>query len=117
MRGEKGRTPLLAPACDPGSRSPLTGLGGSALGGHFVCFYFFCRLPKVPVPKSTLSHPKSTLRFTLRFVLPLSWVGYPRRRPKGCGMQSPLGPKVYPKSPSTQSLIRLGQRHVIGSNF
>ena len=23
-------------------------------------------------------------------------VGYPRRRPKGCGMQSPSGPKVYP---------------------
>ena len=36
--------------------------------------------------------------FTLRFVLPRSWVGYPSRRPKGCGMQSPLGPKVYPKS-------------------
>ena len=34
--------------------------------------------------------------FTLRFVLPRSWVGYPRRRPKGCGMQSPSGPKVYP---------------------
>ena len=25
-----------------------------------------------------------------------SWVGYPSRRPKGCGLQSPLGPKVYP---------------------
>jgi hypothetical protein len=36
--------------------------------------------------------------FTLRFVLPRSWVGYPSRRPKGCGMQSPSGPKVYPKS-------------------
>ena len=24
--------------------------------------------------------------FTLRFILPRSWVGYPRRRPKGCGM-------------------------------
>ena len=35
--------------------------------------------------------------FTLRFVLPRSWVGYPSRRPKGCGMQSPSGPKVYPK--------------------
>ena len=34
--------------------------------------------------------------FTLRFVLPRSWVGYPSRRPKGCGMQSPSGPKVYP---------------------
>ena len=33
--------------------------------------------------------------FTLRFVLPRSWVGYPRRRPKGCGMQSPSGPKVW----------------------
>ena len=38
--------------------------------------------------------------FTLRFVLPRSWVGYPRRRPKGCGMQSPSGPKVYPKGRS-----------------
>jgi len=28
--------------------------------------------------------------------LPRSWVGYPSRRPKGCGMQSPSGPKVYP---------------------
>ena len=36
--------------------------------------------------------------FTLRFVLPRSWVGYPSRRPKGCGMQSPSGPKVYPKT-------------------
>ena len=35
---------------------------------------------------------------TLRFILPRSWVGYPSRRPKGCGMQSPSGPKVYPKS-------------------
>ena len=35
--------------------------------------------------------------FTLRFVLPRSWVGYPSRSPKGFGMQSPLGPKVYPK--------------------
>ena len=26
-----------------------------------------------------------------------SWVGYPSRRPNGCGVQSPLGPKVYPK--------------------
>ena len=34
---------------------------------------------------------------SLRFVLPRSWVGYPRRRPKGCGMQSPSGPTVYPK--------------------
>ena len=34
---------------------------------------------------------------TLRFVLHRSWVGYPSRRPKGCGMQSPSGPKVYPK--------------------
>ena len=38
--------------------------------------------------------------FTLRFVLPRSWVGYPCQRPKGCGMQSPLGPKVYPKPTS-----------------
>ena len=29
---------------------------------------------------------------------PRSWVGYPSRRPKGCGMQSPSGPKVYPKT-------------------
>ena len=29
--------------------------------------------------------------------MPRSWVGYPSRRPKGCGMQSPSGPKVYPK--------------------
>ena len=35
--------------------------------------------------------------FTLRFVLPRSWVGYPSRRPKSCGMQSPSGPKVYPR--------------------
>ena len=28
---------------------------------------------------------------------PRSWVGYPSRRPTGCGMQSPSGPKVYPK--------------------
>jgi hypothetical protein len=32
--------------------------------------------------------------FTQRFVLPRRWVGYPRQRPKG--MQSHLGPKVYP---------------------
>jgi len=33
-----------------------------------------------------------------------SWVGYPSRRPKGCGVQSPLGPKVYPiKQRTTQS--------------
>ena len=32
------------------------------------------------------------------FCLAWSWVGYPSRRPKGCGMQSPSGPKVYPKS-------------------
>ena len=36
--------------------------------------------------------------FTLSFVLPRSGVGYPSRRPKGCGMQLPLGPKVYPKA-------------------
>ena len=36
--------------------------------------------------------------FTLRFVLPRSWVGHPSRRPQGCGMQSPSGPKVYPDS-------------------
>ena len=41
---------------------------------------------------------KNTGGFTLRFVLPRSWVGYPSRRPKGCGMQSPSGPKVYPKA-------------------
>ena len=39
--------------------------------------------------------------FTLRFVLPRSWVGYPSLRQKGCGMQSPSGPKVYPKVMNT----------------
>ena len=34
--------------------------------------------------------------FTLRFVLPRSWVGYPSPRQQGCGMQLSLGPKVYP---------------------
>ena len=38
--------------------------------------------------------------FTLRFILPRSWVGYPSRRPTGCGMQSPSGPKVYPSVPA-----------------
>ena len=51
--------------------------------------------------------------FTLRFVLPRSWVGYPSRRPKGCGMQSPSGPKVYPvgngDGPDTSS-------EIVGSN-
>ena len=35
--------------------------------------------------------------FTLRFVLPGVGLATPSRRPKGCGVQSPLGPKVYPK--------------------
>ena len=43
--------------------------------------------------------------FTLRFVLPRSWVGYPRRRPKGCGMQSPSGPKVYPRGFTTSVVL------------
>ena len=33
--------------------------------------------------------------FTLRFVLPGVGLATPSRRPKGCGVQSPLGPKVY----------------------
>ena len=55
--------------------------------------------------------------FTLRFVLPRSWVGYPGRRPQGCGMQSPSGPKVYPKSfPSSSSSSSSSpfQRHFRG---
>ena len=38
--------------------------------------------------------------FTLRFVLPGSWVGYPSATAaerQGWAMQSPSGPKVYPK--------------------
>ena len=30
-------------------------------------------------------------------------IGYPSRRPQGCGMQSPSGPKVYPKSTHRQA--------------
>ena len=36
------------------------------------------------------------LEDSMRLHLQPSWVGYPSRRPKGCGVQSPLGPKVYP---------------------
>ena len=45
------------------------------------------------------AHPLSlgVWHFTLRFVLPGSWVGNPAL-PPGCDMQSPSGPKVYPKS-------------------
>jgi hypothetical protein len=51
--------------------------------------------------RSQLATQFFTLRFVLKptvnQILPRSWVGYPRRRPKGCGMQSTSGPKVYPK--------------------
>ena len=64
--------------------------------------------------KKCLEYPHSILvqeanprvwHFTLRFVLPRSLVGYPSRRPKGCGMQWPSGPKVYrrPKGYAMQS--------------
>ena len=42
--------------------------------------------------------------FTLRFVLPRVGLATPSRRPKGCGVQSPLGPKVYPKSKGSYPL-------------
>ena len=56
------------------------------------------------------AHPLSlgVWHFTLRFVLPRSWVGYPSPRPKGCGMQSPFGPKVYPKKESDMSKTSIG---------
>ena len=46
--------------------------------------------------------------FTLRFVLPGSWVGYPSATAaerQGWDMQSPSGPKVYPKSTAPDRLI------------
>ena len=48
------------------------------------------------------AHPLSlgVWHFTLRFVLPRSWVGYPSATAaerQGWAMQSPSGPKVYPE--------------------
>ena len=49
-----------------------------------------------------LGHPSLAVQpFTPRFVLPGSWVGYPSAtaaKRQGWAMQSPSGPKVYPKS-------------------
>ena len=49
-----------------------------------------------------LGHPSLAVwHFTLRFVLPGSWVGHPSATAaerRGWAMQSPSGPKVYPKS-------------------
>ena len=57
--------------------------------------------------------------FTLRFVLPGSWVGHPSATAaerRGWAMQSPLGPKVYPK-PRASFWVRRGRssRRGIGS--
>ena len=56
------------------------------------------------------AHPLSleVWHFTLRFVLPWSWVGHPSATAaerRGWVMQSPSGPKVYPKALGAQ------QRH------
>ena len=104
------QAPPLAPT--PGAdRGPgLPALASSRTSSHAT---FSVRAPfslQTPVERSermaecwavrARAHPLSlgVWHFTLRFVLPRSWVGYPSPRPKGCGMQSLFGPKVYPKS-------------------
>ena len=107
------RMPPLAPT--PGAhRSPgLPALSSSRTSSHATLFRSRAVFPADSAGSSdptrrvagcwavrARANPLSlgVWHFTLRFVLPRSWVGYPRRRPKGCGMQLPSGPKVYPKS-------------------
>ena len=102
------QAPPLAPT--PGAhRAPgLPALSSSCTSSHATCPIarrFPCRL-RSNVPSAwrgvgLLGHLSlGVWHFTLRFVLPGSWVGYPRATAaerQGWDMQSPFGPKVYPK--------------------
>ena len=98
----------LAPT--PGAhRTPgLPALSSSRTSSHATCPIarrFPCRL-RSNVPSAwrgvgLLGHLSLAVwHFTLRFVLPGSWVGHPSATAaerRGWAMQSPSGPKVYPK--------------------
>ena len=62
---------------------------------------------QIPFPKGLALYPE------VRFAW--SWVGYPSRRQKGCGVQSPLGPKVYPKEEEEEEFIQ--NRTCAGARF
>ena len=96
----------LTPGAD---RAPgLPALASSRTSSHATCpiaSRFSCRL-RSNVPSAwrgvgLLGHLSLAVwHFTLRFVLPWSWVGHPSATAaerRGWAMQSPSGPKVYPK--------------------
>ena len=73
----------------------LISIASSSLFSSFSSL-FFSSLSLISSPLLKSAFPRSlALHPEVRFAW--SWVGYPSRRPKGCGLQSPLGPKVYPK--------------------
>ena len=107
------QAPPLALTPGPDHGPGLPALAPSRTSSHATCPIarrFSCRL-RSNVPSAwrgvgLLGHPSLAVwHFTLRFVLPGSWVGHPSATAaerRGWAMQSPSGPKVYPKPRSSE---------------